>query len=708
MKFFWTFILVLSLIAYHLLQPATVLAAVDILPYFTGDGSSGNNMTSGEYFQTINNGNGTFTINKSRDPGYYEQFKYDNNFIYHVMDTTWATEDGNVTCSNGDSAILAYSGDAKWAPRVMEVGKSYSSSITVQGVDATTGQACSTPWNGTTERSVELEYQGCIAFPNGTVSNNAIEFHITGGPGSGEQFFYDASKGWVGFNRGVDESGAYTTDQIGTAQAGCKQITIKPGAKRCPAGYTCPATPPISVNGETIKFSRDVSSAHDLNGRTGPDENKLQTPDLSQENSFYSTLEFFQRVLPPNALEKLKLDSKDLKGRIEHPGCGNISVGGKDGGPSSFENNTSNYDTSADYDNLLVLGRFWQSIFVPAKQTTLKVTATQPTYPDAPTHTDCANDTGAAIDQATTQAEQAADTHVFGGILDFLNSLIGSVINSLKCTATFGQVCKVKVELAIQQRKDTPGEVTFDQQTVGDVGYIGFFKPASLDYPADKTQRDEDEKTKYQVLGEQRQVGSDNQVGVTHEGIASFQTGTCQMENSLYPSNYQFCDKVLGTGTDGGNSNPPPSTLPGNGSIAYIIDFHNTNVKFSSAKTTQIISEVEGYWPKSLIADHFNEVVDKAVANGINPAFALAVWVEESGASAYGNHFSCPPTDSNFDSNFSCFIGTTNKFNDFAGWAENYCGKSKPGYAICTINEAGHDNSNFLKNLKYWYDKIAS
>jgi len=103
-------------------QPGLGLA-VDLLPYFCPDCVGGSyagygqrNHVGGECFytypETVKNKTG-FTIVKScNDPQEFEEFNYDNSFIYHLSDTTWATyQNGqwtNARCYDGREAYSTY------------------------------------------------------------------------------------------------------------------------------------------------------------------------------------------------------------------------------------------------------------------------------------------------------------------------------------------------------------------------------------------------------------------------------------------------------------------------------------------------------------------------------------------------------------------------------------------------------------------------
>lgn len=311
-------------------------------------------------------------------------------------------------------------------------------------------------------------------------------------------------------------------------------------AEECPEGYTCPSTPPESIDGEVIPVTKTVSKYGNprdaLKGQTGPEKDKLVYPELTTEDLYYKDQEILNRSLPSDLLKEQEFKKRDFQAKIGHPGCEKLYVDGADAGPVELDQKTTNFETQDPYENLFLTTRYWQALVVPDQGTKLKITATQPEFPDPPTNDpDCFADSGSTFDAKDISSGEPPEVGILGQALSFL----GSILNGLLCTITDrGQVgkCSVEVKFNIQQQKYIPGEKTFDQQTVGKDGFLNFFKPSDIEFSKDKTERDEDEKSEYFAVGEKRAVGSDKQVGVTYEGMSSFQAGTCDLVKSLYPS----------------------------------------------------------------------------------------------------------------------------------------------------------------------------
>ncbi|MBP7875370.1 hypothetical protein KA012_00045 [Candidatus Woesebacteria bacterium] len=200
----------------------------NMLQYLQGDGSQSLHTTTDEYYTTLNgikvNGKNGFYIVKNRYGNVYEEFTYDSEYIYHLKDTSWATEQGNVQCNGHDAGFTLLDGcisdqqeagqkigtaeeGSKWFPVCMQKDKEYAFETTVTAFDKTTCQACTAQYTGCATRKVkivETNINGQITLPDGQKSvelKDAIRVAITEGPGANENYIYDPKYGWVGFGR---------------------------------------------------------------------------------------------------------------------------------------------------------------------------------------------------------------------------------------------------------------------------------------------------------------------------------------------------------------------------------------------------------------------------------------------------------------------------------------------------------------------------
>jgi len=236
-------------ICYLLLVSPVSAQSINLLEYFFPPAEPTNNISSGEIFRTVADGADGFIIYKSEDPAFYEKFRFNENFIYHLEDTTWATSRGNVKCSgtNDDAYFIPFDGKfgsnqnacpfydpsrlpMKWVLRSMSINEcSPFFDGTIVGFNKKTGECCDTTYTGPDGHKACLKYQGCIKFPTGVVSRDAIWLNIAEGAGVGENFYYDHNRGWIGFNRGKPCTGAYITDPIDALQPeeDCLEVTIQ-------------------------------------------------------------------------------------------------------------------------------------------------------------------------------------------------------------------------------------------------------------------------------------------------------------------------------------------------------------------------------------------------------------------------------------------------------------------------------------------------
>lgn len=181
-------------------RPATISRAqspcgpgkIDMLDYMIPDNpSKGNRMSDGECFYSYIDTGGHFYLVKSCSNGiWFEEYAYDDNWIYILADTTWTDQ-----CPDGSYASAIYTGNAgepgaRRYPRcVTDPGAGSTSSIApasgcVSGLSKETCEPCNTT------------HSGCYTFDQ-TLTHNA-DGTVTINVGD-ESYSYSDVYGWIGF-----------------------------------------------------------------------------------------------------------------------------------------------------------------------------------------------------------------------------------------------------------------------------------------------------------------------------------------------------------------------------------------------------------------------------------------------------------------------------------------------------------------------------
>jgi len=139
----------------------------------------------------------------------------------------------------------------------------------------------------------------------------------------------------------------------------------------------------------------------------------------------------------------------------------------------------------------------------------------------------------------------------------------------------------------------------------------------------------------------------------------------------------------------------PPSHLTN-------IPFRESSVVISVLNKEKVVEKVLESWPKSKIKEQWDFVYRQAVSHNWNPAFVIALWIEESGASgvdAYDLGCLGAPAN-NLSSQLECLFSRPYANSSFEEFMCQYSeGKSAPCEFIL--------NPNFPRNLEYWYFRLT-
>ena len=116
----------------------------------------------------------------------------------------------------------------------------------------------------------------------------------------------------------------------------------------------------------------------------------------------------------------------------------------------------------------------------------------------------------------------------------------------------------------------------------------------------------------------------------------------------------------------------------------------------------RVIKAVSSLWPNSKIAQEFDNIRNQAVANGWSPAFVIALWIEESGASGVPGAYALGYTKGDPEDLQSQLNGLFNLPYANESFEEFMCRYSEGKPAPCEFKI----NPNFPRNLEYWYRQL--
>jgi hypothetical protein len=234
-----------ALLAGLVLVSSASAERLDLLEYFLPDktqpGTTVRNVqiNANEVFYTFPatiKGRQGFVIIKNWDGTNYEEFTYDDRYIYHWRDTTWASgPNQDFTCTgppghphlgneafftllDGTFGSLRNKGSmceewerhkdlegAKWVPRYMSVGDEECLGRTVIGFSERDDCLCCTNdvvGPGITCMKLVAHYEYWRGdHPEAQGYNDVIRITAMSGPGKGESWYYAKGYGWVGYER---------------------------------------------------------------------------------------------------------------------------------------------------------------------------------------------------------------------------------------------------------------------------------------------------------------------------------------------------------------------------------------------------------------------------------------------------------------------------------------------------------------------------
>lgn len=125
----------------------------------------------------------------------------------------------------------------------------------------------------------------------------------------------------------------------------------------------------------------------------------------------------------------------------------------------------------------------------------------------------------------------------------------------------------------------------------------------------------------------------------------------------------------------------------------------------SSVIPQDIKDQILQSWPNAQI-NNWDFIIEESIKNDWNPAFVLALWIEESGAqgvASYSDALGCAPNQPTTDIS----ISLTCLFSNFDSYGNDQFIAFLARYSGGPPENPFSNNPNFLTNLRSWYEKLV-
>jgi len=141
--------------------------------------------------------------------------------------------------------------------------------------------------------------------------------------------------------------------------------------------------------------------------------------------------------------------------------------------------------------------------------------------------------------------------------------------------------------------------------------------------------------------------------------------------------------------------------------LTYTIDYRNPSIFIPEEKEQAVIEQVLRNWPNSKIKSHWDYVYNRAMGNGWNPAFVIALWIEESGASGVSAYdVGCLGGNRNdIASQLDCLFRIPYAHETFRTFMCRYSGEKESCFT--DSNYSFSENPYFPTNLGIWYYRLT-
>jgi hypothetical protein len=141
--------------------------------------------------------------------------------------------------------------------------------------------------------------------------------------------------------------------------------------------------------------------------------------------------------------------------------------------------------------------------------------------------------------------------------------------------------------------------------------------------------------------------------------------------------------------------------------LTYTIDYRNPSISIPEEKKQAVINQALKSWPNSKIEISWDYVYNSAINHNWNPAFVIALWLEESGASGVSAYdVGClGGSPNNIPSQLNCLFTRPYANETFRTFMCKYSGEKEECYTNPNYNFS--NNPYFPTNLGIWYYRLA-
>lgn len=246
-----------------------------------------------------------------------------------------------------------------------------------------------------------------------------------------------------------------------------------------------------------------------------------------------------------------------------------------------------------------------------------------------------------------------------------------------------------------------PELLKIKENLVGDMGFFRAWLPKEISQKIDEEVKANDAlegEGKIKITGTNADSISPSEITIKYPFLRSIEKYYLAFLATIFPNATEYGSAA---------SYPGQTITPGQpGKLTYAIPFKDSSISISETKKQAIIKIVKSNqtWAGTTqIETKWDTVYTQSVNHGWNPAFVIALWIEESGANAIGDWgLGCTAGEFNIDSQLECL------FRNFGSYTNSEFEKF-----MCVYSEGHYPcnsftlNPGFPNNLKHWYNRIT-